>query len=415
MNRSIHLLLGAVLLASTVAQASLFSFSDESRAAKRARAADRAMERAENAMDDKDFEKAKKLFAEAIEYYQKTEEAVPGYMDNLPAIRIRYCSEQLTNAVLAIEAAVVQADSAPSADADEAAEKAAEADAEEAGGKAAPETAIAKAPKPAETPASAPAPIEGESAAEAFARATGEPQPESLPGASAEKHGAEESVVAEAEPIAKSPARKPAEAAPAKRSLAEATAAAVASARAASAAESAEKAVEAVPVAPEEEGHSDYDPRNFVHDYNEARDLLESGKTAEAASLVIPLLRYDPGNRSVRILLALIRTQQGRCDEAIVALENLRGRRDDLPLLLALSAAYTGAGRYHDSLLALDSAMRLAPSDPAAYLNSAWLTLIMPSSGPNTLKHAEAYYRMAIARGAARDRALERRLGLAKW
>ncbi len=394
MTRSTCLLVGTLLFAATASQASLFSLSPESRAAKRARAADRAMERAENAMDDKDYEAARKLFTEAIEYYRKADEAVPGYRDDLPAIRIRYCSEQLTNAVLAIEGAAVELVSEPSVAAE----------------KAAAEAALAESKKAAEATAAeaAPASPDGETAAEAFARATGERQPEPLPDATAAKPAetpppaTRETGLADSVPSASS---SPASEKPTAASE-------MADAEAPAAKSVAEKAAADEPEAAEEPA---YDPRNFVHDYNEARDLLESGKAAEAASLVIPLLRHDPGNRSVRILLALIRTRQGRCEEAIVALENLRGRRDDLALLLALSAAYTGAGRYHDALLALDSAMRLSPSDPAAYLNSAWLTLIMPSSGPNTLKHAEAYYRMAIARGAARDRALERRLGLTKW
>jgi hypothetical protein len=38
----------------------------------------------------------------------------------------------------------------------------------------------------------------------------------------------------------------------------------------------------------------------------------------------------------------------------------------------------------------------------------------MPSDA-DTLKTAETYYRQAIKRGAARDRALESRIGLTKW
>ncbi len=157
-----------------------------------------------------------------------------------------------------------------------------------------------------------------------------------------------------------------------------------------------------------------YDPRNFSHDFAEARMLLEEGNYAEAASVLIPLLRHDPANRQVRLMISIVRTRQGRYDEAIAALEDLRGIREDLPILLALSGAYMGASRYHDALLALDHAIKLNPADPNAFLNLAWLTLVMPSDS-DTLKNAEIYYRQAIRRGAARDRSIEARIGLRKW
>jgi tetratricopeptide (TPR) repeat protein len=157
-----------------------------------------------------------------------------------------------------------------------------------------------------------------------------------------------------------------------------------------------------------------YDPRNFTHDFAEARMLMEDGNLSEAAAVLIPMLRHDPSNRQVRLLLAIVRTRQSRYDEAIVALEDLRGIREDMPILLALSGAYMGAVRYHDALLTLDRAVRLNPADPNPYINLAWLTLVMPQEA-DTLKNAEIYYRQAVRRGAARDRALETRIGLTKW
>lgn len=157
-----------------------------------------------------------------------------------------------------------------------------------------------------------------------------------------------------------------------------------------------------------------YDMRNFAHDMSEAKMFIEDGNLSAAASLLIPMLRHDPSNREVRLLVAIVRTRQGRFDEAIVALEDMRGRREDLPVLLALAGAYAGAGRHHDALLALDGAIRLAPADPNAYLNMAWLTLSMPADA-DTMRNAEMYYRQAIKRGALRDRTLEARIGLEKW
>ena len=180
--------------------------------------------------------------------------------------------------------------------------------------------------------------------------------------------------------------------------------------QAAQAAETADNSV----VEPQPPPRPPYNPRNFAHDFAEARMLMEDGNLSEAAAVLIPMLRHDPSNRQVRLLIAIVRTRQGRYDESIVALEDLRGIREDLPVLLALSGAYMGASRYHDALLALDSAIKLNPSDPSAYLNLAWLTLVMPAE-PDTLKNAEIYYRQAIRRGAARDRALEARIGFRKW
>lgn len=179
------------------------------------------------------------------------------------------------------------------------------------------------------------------------------------------------------------------------------------------AAQAAETADDSV-VEPQPPPRPPYNPRNFAHDFAEARMLMEDGNLSEAAAVLIPMLRHDPSNRQVRLLIAIVRTRQGRYDESIVALEDLRGIREDLPVLLALSGAYMGASRYHDALLALDSAIKLNPSDPSAYLNLAWLTLVMPAE-PDTLKNAEIYYRQAIRRGAARDRALEARIGFRKW
>ena len=180
-------------------------------------------------------------------------------------------------------------------------------------------------------------------------------------------------------------------------------------------ADAAEDSAVQQPQEPSAPPQPEYDPRNFVNDFNEARTLIEDGNISEAAAVLIPLLKYDPSNRQVRMLVAVVRTRQGRYNEAIMALEDLRGRREDLPLLLILAGAYTGASRYHDALLALDSAIKLNPADPNAYMNLAWLTLVMPGNDPDTLKNAETYYRLAIKHGATRDRALEKRIGLVRW
>lgn len=158
-----------------------------------------------------------------------------------------------------------------------------------------------------------------------------------------------------------------------------------------------------------------YDKRNFTHDFNEARELLDDGNLSEAFDILKTLLEADPGNRSVRLMIAILRTRQGRYDEALTALEDLRGRREDLPVLLAISGAYMGKGRYMDALLALDNAAKIAPKDPAVPMNLAWLYLVMPDDDASAVKKATAYYRLAIKKGATRDRALEARINLTTW
>lgn len=153
------------------------------------------------------------------------------------------------------------------------------------------------------------------------------------------------------------------------------------------------------------------DPAVIAADLREARVLIEDEQLADATRLLVGVLRADPGNRSARLMIALARARQGRHDEALVALEDLRGQNEDLPLLLALSAAYCGAGRFFDAMLVLDKAIKLAPADPRAYLNLSWLHLAM-NEGETGRRDAEAYYRRAVRLGARRDRALEVKLGL---
>ena len=160
--------------------------------------------------------------------------------------------------------------------------------------------------------------------------------------------------------------------------------------------------------ASEEESPAEpYDARNFAYDFNEARELIEKDRPAAAIEILVPMVRYDPSNRQLRMLLAAAQIRSGRHDLAITALEDLRGRREDLPLLLLIAAAYTSAGRYPDALLSLDAAVKLAPAEPDPYVNLAWLTLLMNDGQPAARKVAGNYYREALKRGAAPDPALQ--------
>ena len=349
--------------------------SKEDALADKLRSGDKYLQKADAAYEEGQMERAGKYYERAIQKYEKLQEADPTFMEGIAGIRLNYCSKQYTNALEAVAAAAAAAAEAKAADAAE-----------------------AEAPDGAEVGAASAAEVGAASAAEVGAASAAEV------GAA----GAAEAGAAGAAEVSKPQAASAAETSGGTAAAtSDGTAAATSDGTAA--ATSGGAAVQAAPPP-----RPPYDPRNFAHDFAEARMLMEDGNLSEAAAVLIPMLRHDPSNRQVRLLLAIVRTRQSRYDEAIVALEDLRGIREDMPILLALSGAYMGAVRYHDALLALDRAVRLNPADPNPYLNLAWLTLVMPQDS-DTLKNAEIYYRQAVKHGAARDRALESRIGLTKW
>lgn len=150
-----------------------------------------------------------------------------------------------------------------------------------------------------------------------------------------------------------------------------------------------------------------YDAQNFVHDFVEARDLLEQNRPRDSVEILIPMIKFDPQNRRVRMLLAAARLKLGENDLAIATLEDLRGKSEDLPLLLLLAGAYTAAGRYPNAMLTLDTAVKKFPLDPDPYSNLAWLSISMSPPNETSKKIAAAYYDQALRRGASRDLPLE--------
>ena len=312
------------------------------------------MERADAEFEKGEYEKARDFFSRALDGYMQVEALAPDYKNGLPTLRIHYCASQITNAVAALVG-----DPMPEEPVESAAEAFSTA-------RELPEASrVQAAPAPGTTAHAVVSaiPESGQIASKDSQKAQSRPHPSVTAATPVRK--------LDGAPAVSGPVAKP-----------------------------------VTPV---------YDARNYIHDFNEARVLLEEGFLSEAADILVPLLHQDPGNRSIRLMIAIVRTRQGRFDEAIGALEDLRGRQEDLPILLAISGAYLGAGRYPDALLALDRAVKLAPDDPNAYMNLAWLSLVMPGCGRDAIPNAEAYYRQAIIRGAARDRALEKRIGLMKW
>ena len=140
-----------------------------------------------------------------------------------------------------------------------------------------------------------------------------------------------------------------------------------------------------------------------------AQRLITSEHPEDAVPSLIKVLRDNPTNRLAVLLMATVRVQQGRYDDAIVTIEGLRDANEDAAVLLLASGAYCGAGRYFDALLALDQVLKKNPDLPQAHINMAYLLLEM---SPEKRAEAESYYKYALKLGIPRDALLEKRLGM---
>ena len=140
-----------------------------------------------------------------------------------------------------------------------------------------------------------------------------------------------------------------------------------------------------------------------------AQRLVVSDHPEDALSSLIDVLRADPSNRRALLLMATVRVQQGRYDDAIVTIEGLRETDEDEAVLLLAAGAYCGAGRYFDALLTLDKVLKKNPELPQAHIDMAYLLLEM---SPEKRGDATTYYKHAIKLGIPRDALLEKRLGI---
>ena len=140
-----------------------------------------------------------------------------------------------------------------------------------------------------------------------------------------------------------------------------------------------------------------------------AQRVVTSEHPEDALPSLITVLRAEPTNRLALLLMATLRVQQGRYDDAIVTIEGLRESDEDEAVLLLAAGAYCGAGRYFDALLSLDKAMKKNPESPQANIDMAYLLLEM---SPEKRADATAYYKHARKLGIPRDALLEKRLGL---
>jgi tetratricopeptide (TPR) repeat protein len=140
-----------------------------------------------------------------------------------------------------------------------------------------------------------------------------------------------------------------------------------------------------------------------------AQRFIAGDHPADALPSLVKVLRVEPANRRAMLLMATVRVQQGRYDDAIVTIEGVRDAEEDEAVLLLAAGAYCGAGRYFDALLALDKVLKKNPELPQAHINMAYLLLEMT---PEKRADAEAYYQHARKLGLPRDEMLETRLGM---
>jgi len=168
------------------------------------------------------------------------------------------------------------------------------------------------------------------------------------------------------------------------------------------------------PVEKKQEGSaSDEIPQkalNIKEELEWAKDMLSVDRFDAAEIPLLKVLKVDPTNRDARLLMALSRVRQGRHNDAAVVLDDILADnpQDETALLLA-AGAYTANGSYAKAMETLDKAMKANPLRPSGYYNMAWLLLDI---NPDKTDEAELYYRKAVQLGGARDRDLERRLGI---
>ncbi len=148
-----------------------------------------------------------------------------------------------------------------------------------------------------------------------------------------------------------------------------------------------------------------------IHDELEwAKDMLSVDRFDEVNASLVKVLKQEPDNVDARLLMALSHVQQGKHTDATVVLDDLLQDlpRDESVLLLA-AGCYAASGNYTRAMATLDMALKVNPKRPDGYLNMAWLLLEMT---PGKLDDPDMYYRQAVKLGSARDRDLERRLGI---
>lgn len=171
-----------------------------------------------------------------------------------------------------------------------------------------------------------------------------------------------------------------------------------------------EVAVKADAVAPAEKGVETQAPVKISEELEWAKDMIVVERFADAETALIKVLKKDGENKEARFLIALAKVQQGKSADALIILSDLLEDTpsDEAALLLAAGAHFVD-GSYTKAMTLLDTVMKANPRRPDAYLNMAWLLLDMRQDAQ---ADAELYYRQAVKLGLARNRDIERRLGI---
>ena len=140
------------------------------------------------------------------------------------------------------------------------------------------------------------------------------------------------------------------------------------------------------------------------------KDMISIDRFDDAEKSLLTILKKEPDNHDARFLMALARVQQGKHADAAVVLDDLlEDNPKDEPALLLAAGSQAAAGKFAKAMTTLDEVMKLNPKSPLGYYNMAWLLLEMNAG---KVDEAELYYRQAVKLGGARDRDLERRLGI---
>lgn len=149
---------------------------------------------------------------------------------------------------------------------------------------------------------------------------------------------------------------------------------------------------------------------NLHEELEFAKDMLSVDHFDAAEKSLIKILKAEPDHLEARLVMALLRMQQDQVSDALIILEDiLQEKPNDESALLLNAGAFMTSGNYAKAMENLDKMLKVNPERPEGYHNMAWLLLEM---NPKKLDEPEMYYRQAVKLGGARDRDLERRLGI---
>ena len=137
--------------------------------------------------------------------------------------------------------------------------------------------------------------------------------------------------------------------------------------------------------------------------------LMRTGGTEKARTLLIEGLRLEPDDPFLRLMAGIAQCEAGYYDDALLLLEELRGEglADEALVLVALAAAYYGAGEEDHAVNALKRAIELNPTLSEAYYD---LAQVHAAGDPPDLDAARQQYREALRLGAVPDRKLATQL-----